>query len=521
MSNPDLHSDTYTVAGAFRTMCRWNAGSELIIDGELRYTGARLAYEAACVAESLQRAGIMTGDRVAFLGANSARYFAAFFGAHLAGATTCNIHPRETPAFLGLTLRRLNARAIVCDADQLEKISAVRHALPDGLFVLSLGDATPALADLSFDDAVENGSGRIEDIAAVISPDDLAVVILSSGSTGTPKGILHSQSNFVRWMRATPALFGHVERGTRFLVIVGTSFAAWPFSAVSIIYAGGTLILMREFNPEAFCAIVERERVTMAGPVPTMIRMLEPSITSRYDLSSFRMMLCAGEPPSPSDIERILSWADTDIRCLYLASESAPGAATLWQLRDQTELRKPVCAGRPVPGADVRIVDPDGTIRDVLPAGQSGEIVLRGPTISLGYLDSPELTAQRFVDGWWRSGDLGHLDTDGFLYVEGRTDNTINTGGIKVQGEEVELCLLAHPGVLQAAVIGVPDPKWGKRIDAFVAIGRGVGVDDLFAHCRAQLAAFKVPKNITVLDKLPVGATGKLDRMSLRKEYGQ
>ncbi|MCA8903947.1 MAG: long-chain fatty acid--CoA ligase, partial [Hyphomonas sp.] len=280
-------------------------------------------------------------------------------------------------------------------------------------------------------------------------------------------------------------------------------------------------ILMREFNPEAFCAIVERERVTMAGPVPTMIRMLEPSITSRYDLSSFRMMLCAGEPPSPSDIERILSWADTDIRCLYLASESAPGAATLWQLRDQTELGKPVCAGRPVPGADVRIVDPDGTIRDVLPAGQSGEIVLRGPTISLGYLDSPELTAQRFVDGWWRSGDLGHLDTDGFLYVEGRTDNTINTGGIKVQGEEVELCLLAHPGVLQAAVIGVPDPKWGKRIDAFVAIGRGVGVDDLFAHCRAQLAAFKVPKNITVLDKLPVGATGKLDRMSLRKEYGQ
>ena len=521
MSVSDQHASIYTVAGAFRSMCRWNSGSELIIDGDQRYTGKRLASEAAAVAESLRHAGIKTGDRIAFVGMNSARYFAAFFGAHLIGATTCNINTRETTAFLELTLQRLNARAVVCDADQLDKISEARHALPDGLFILSLGSAPSSLADLTFDAAVQKGTYGIEDLKADLSPDDLAIVILSSGSTGTPKGILHSQSNFVRWMRAAPALFGHVERGTRFLVIVGTSFAAWPFSAVSILYAGGTLILMQDFNPEAFCSIVERERVTMAGPVPTMVRMLEPSITSRYDLSSFRMILCAGEPPSPSDIERIRSWAVTDIRCLYLASESSPGAATLWQLRDETELGKPVCAGRPVPGADIRIVDPDGTIEDVMPIGQSGEIVLFGPTISLGYLDNLELTERRFVDGWWRSGDLGHLDADGFLYVEGRTDNTVNTGGIKVQGEEVELCLLAYSGVHQAAVIGVPDPKWGMRIDAFVAVRPGVRVDDLFAHCRTQLAAFKVPKNITVLEKLPVGTTGKLDRLSLRKEYSK
>ncbi|MCA8906239.1 MAG: long-chain fatty acid--CoA ligase, partial [Hyphomonas sp.] len=176
-------------------------------------------------------------------------------------------------------------------------------------------------------------------------------------------------------------------------------------------------------------------------------------------------------------------------------------------------------AGRPVPGADVRIIDPDGSLDDILPAGESGEIALYGPTISLGYLDNPELTAQRFVGGWWRSGDLGRLDAEEFLYVEGRTDNTINTGGIKVQGEEVELCLLAHPGVVQAAVIGIPDPKWGKRIEAFVATQAGIKVDELVAHCRSQLAAFKVPKNITILDKLPVGTTGKLDRVTLRKEY--
>lgn len=521
MSAADQSASTYTVAGAFRTMCRWNCGSEVIVDGDERYTGERLASEAASLAARLQHAGIKKGDCVAFLGINSARYFAAFFGAHLIGATTCNIHTSETAAFLKVTLTRLNARAVVCDEDQLKKIAEATDGVPGGPFVVSLGSAPSPLADFAFGDAVLQPSKGIEDFDADISPNDLAIVILSSGSTGTPKGVLHSQSNFVRWMRAAPALFGHVERGTRFLVIVGTSFAAWPFSALSILYAGGTLILMREFSPEAFCSIVESERVTMAGPVPTMIRMLVPSVTSRYDLSSFRMMLCAGEPPSPSDIERIRSWADTDIRCLYLASESAPGAATLWQLRDETELGKPVCAGRPVPGSDIRIVDPDGKIDNVLPQGQSGEIVLYGPTISLGYLDNPVLTSERFVHGWWRSGDLGHLDADGFLHVEGRTDNTINTGGIKVQGEEVELCLLAHPGVFQAAVIGVPDPKWGRRIDAFVAGRPDVSVEGLFAHCRTQLAAFKVPKNITLLEKLPVGATGKLDRLSLRKEFSK
>lgn len=508
---------SYTVRHAIDVLCRWNASTELIIDSRERYTGERLNSEARAIAQALKQAGIGRGDAVAFIGPSTCRFYAAFFAAQKLGCVTCNINVRETATFVRSTLEGIGARAVICaDACHGTAVAAATQLRPK-LLIVTLGDQRLPDADLSYGEVLAHYPAVEPD--AQPRPSDPAIIILSSGSTGTPKGIVHSNGNFVRWMRAAPALFGHVSHSTRLLVLVGTSFAAWPFSSIPVLYAGGSLVLMEGFTPESFCELIEREKATMAGPVPTMIRMLEPAITDRFDLSSLRMILCAGEPPSPTDIERVRSWADTDIRCLYLASESAPGAATYWELRDQELLGKPVCAGRPVPGADLRVVDPDGGIDDLRPTGQSGEILLRGPTLATGYLNNPELTARRFVDGWWRSGDLGHVDADGYLHVEGRTDNTINSGGIKVQGEEVEICLIAHPGVSQVAVIGIPDPKWGHRIEAHVVVAAGVGEAELREHCRQQLASFKQPKTYVFHEQLPVGVTGKLDRPALRRRH--
>ncbi len=505
-----------TMREAIDLLCRWHATAELLIDGHERYTGERLNREARAVAHALQQAGIRQGDAVALLGPPTARFYVAFFAAQKLGCVTCNINSREPASFVQRTLRAIGARAVICADSACALVAEAVTGLPEKLLVFSLGDVPPPGADLAYADALaRHPAGEPE---ASPAADDPAIIILSSGSTGTPKGIVHSNGNFVRWMEAVPALFGDVSRSTRLLVMVGTAFAAWPFSTVSILYAGGSLVLLEGFTPESFCAAIEREKATMAGPVPTMIRMLEPAITRRYDLGSLRMILCAGEPPSAADIERVRSWADTDIRCLYLASESAPGAATYWELRDQTLHGKAVCAGKPVPGADLRIVDPEGGIDALIPVGQTGEILLRGPTVALGYLDNPELTARRFIDGWWRSGDLGHLDADGYLHVEGRTDNTINSGGIKVQGEEVEICLMSHPGVSQVAVIGVPDAKWGQRIEAHV-VASGASEADLREHCRERLASFKQPKTYVFHEQLPVGVTGKLDRVTLRRRY--
>lgn len=507
-----------TVKFAVENFCQWYGDKELIVHGGNRYTGNRLNREARVFSQALLSHGIRKGDTVALIGTGSCRFYAAYFSVHKIGGITCNIHVRESAEFIARALEQVDAKAVICAEQVLETAVAGVGRLTRKIPLFSLADTPHAAITANYDHIINNFSADEPNIPVTAS--DTAVVILSSGSTGTPKGIVHSNGNFMRWLRSAPILFGPVTRHTRFLVIVATSFAAWPFSTIPVLFHGGTLVLVDGFTPESFCATVEAEKITMSGPVPTMIRMLTPEITRSYDLSSFEMMLCAGEPPSDSDIERILSWADTDIRCLYLASETAPGVATYWELKDLHRDGKAVCAGRPVAGTELRIVDPDGSIEDELAAGSAGEIVLRGPTIAQGYLNNEELTKRRFVDGWWRSGDLGHLDEDGYLHIEGRVDNQINTGGIKVNGEEVEHCLLGHPSIAQVIVIGVPDKKWGQRIQAHVVCRGEVSAEELGEHCQARgLASFKQPKTYVFAETLPVGVTGKLDRVSVRNQY--
>jgi len=177
-------------------------------------------------------------------------------------------------------------------------------------------------------------------------------------------------------------------------------------------------------------------------------------------------------------------------------------------------------SGRPVLGVDLRILAPAGGFDDEAPPGETGEIVISGPSLSIGYWKDPELTRQKFRDGWWRSGDLGRLDDDNYLWVSGRIDNVINSGGIKVSGEEIEHALLVHPAIAQCAVVGQPDAKLGQRIEAYVvARGTPPDGDELGRFLREQrhLAGFKIPKAFHRLDALPTGPTGKLFRRALRQ----
>lgn len=506
-----------TFKHATNLFCYWGRDKELIIDDEDRYTGLRLNQEARSIAQALLAQGVGKGDVVTLVGLGRCRFYAAYFAVHKLGAVACNIHLKESRVYIANSLKKLDAKLAICSDHLLAPMSAAIGQLEAEIPLFSLGDELADGVTKCYPQLITEYPADEPEVE--IDVDDPAVIILSSGSTGVPKGIIHSNRNFVAWLQSANALFGAVSRSTRFLVNVGTSFAAWPFSTLPVLYAGGTLIVMDGFTPEGFCQKVEKEKATMAGPVPTMIRMLSPDITEKYDLRSFKMILCAGEPPTEGDIERILTWAETDIRCLYLASESAPGAGCYWELSDLKHA--PICAGKPVGGADIRVVDPEGSINDVLPAATVGEIILTGPTISQGYLNDDALTRKKFVGGWWRSGDMGYIDDNGNLHVAGRIDNIINTGGIKVNGEEVEVCLVDHPAVAQVAVIGVADEKWGNRIEAHVSLLGTVTENELRNWCVDNgLASFKQPKTYVFHQQLPTGITGKLDRVSLRQEHG-
>lgn len=432
---------------------------------------------------------------------------------------------------------------LVHEGDLEELAVAALQRGPSGCIPVSLGTARSANRG-----GRNNDGGNFESLMAAqpidpasapLAPADLAAIILSSGSTGRPKGVMHTQRTLVENAKAGQMLYGGITVHDATLIMMQPSFAAW--NNVVLPYVGGRakVAFGGAFEREDFLATLARERITMAPAVPTMWRMVFAGDIGAHDLSAMRLVSISGEPPSLSDMEQIHGRICRDMAIFYASSEAACGAAVLATTADvlghhqraaagqlvtagkPATPGKPATTGKPVVGADMRIIDPEGGIDDELPPGQTGEIALAGPSLAVGYWKDPQLTGERFVAGWWRSGDMGYIDADGDLFVQGRIDNVIYSGGIKVHGEEIEGALLRHPAVAQAAVIGVPDERWGQRIEAHLVLKKtGATAGELDAWCRGEgaLAGFKVPKAFHFVAQLPTGPTGKLYRRALRAD---
>lgn len=515
-----INADMPSVAQTLDLVFRWNARRVLVRDAGGSYTGARLEQSTRRIALALQSQGIGPGDVVALLGNNSATFLCCYLAVHRLGAVPCTLHARESAASLAGAMAHVGARILMADRDHIALGLAAGSVAGE-----AAGGASAPLIDMD-----SSGQGGVQlasimpDGAAplalpALTPASPALILLSSGSTGTPKAVIHSQQSAHAFISRARTLFGDIGPQTRHMLILGTSFAAWTFTALPILCAGGYLSIHPSFDPEAFCRVIEAERINHLATVPTLIRFLTPQITAKYDLTSLKTVLCSGEAPQQTDFDRVLDWApDTDFRCLYLASETGPATAIMASRHDLSEGGKLGSAGRPLPFTDLRIIDPDGGLDDLIDTGQIGEICLRGPSVADGYHGDRARTAAKFINGWWRSGDLGRLDEDGFLFFEGRADNMINTGGIKVYGEEIEAVLLAHPLVEMAAVVGVADAKWGKRIVAHLVVTSPLDDADLLAFCEQQgLAGFKKPREFFFHDALPLGPTGKINRNALRE----
>jgi acyl-CoA synthetase (AMP-forming)/AMP-acid ligase II len=511
-----------TLAGLYARACRWRGSLELFTDSTERIAGRQAWQASLAIGGALAARGLAAGDRIAFLCKPSARHALAWFGAPLAGGVSCSLHVRETPERLGETLAWLGAVALIHDAD-LASLAAnvLSHAKCHGH--TSLG--------ISLGNASDGNPGWESLLAAppanplALKPDQLAAIILSSGSTGRPKGVMHTQRTLAENAKAGQVLYGTVTTRDAALVMMQPSFAAWVNVVVPYVAGCGKVVFGDAFTPGGFLESIARERITMAPAVPTMWRMMFAEDIARYDLSSIKNVSISGEPPSRADLERIYAQVSKGISSFYSSSEAGTGGAVLATEADTLGIGrasggKPDTTGRPVVGADIRIVDPEGDFHDQLPPGEIGEILVSGPSLAVGYWQDDALTRKRFRDGWWRSGDMGYVDADGDLFVLGRTDNVINTGGMKVHGEEVERALLRHPSVAQAAVVGVADERWGQRIEAHVILkaGHTATPEALATFCKLEggLASFKAPKVFHLVDRLPTGPTGKLYRRALR-----
>lgn len=505
-----------TLSDLFIRSAQWRGRDELFVDEENRITGAAALDQALRLAQGFAGHGAAPQQVVAYLCRSSARHAVAWFASPLSGRIACSLHVRETPERLGQALDWLDARILVHDDDLEDQAIAAVAASGRAIRRISLG--ARAAADADYGDIVAHGEPF--DIAANRpKPADIAAIVFSSGTTGKPKGIMHSQKTLLEAAKGGQVVMGPITPDSATLLYMQPSFAAWPIIVLPYVAGKAKVCFGKLFTPAAFLESCARERITLAPLVPTMWRMVFEAGPENYDLSALTLVSISGEAPAPSDVRQLYDRICRNICCVYLSGEAFTASGVMANTRDLMERDKIGSSGRPVVGADVKILVPGEGFDDEAGNGETGEIAISGPSLSIGYWKDPKLTAEKFRDGWWRSGDLGRLDADNYLWVSGRIDNVINTGGIKVSGEEIEHALLSHPSVAQCAVVGQLDSQIGQRIEAYlVARGAPPDTEELSQFLRRErhLAGFKVPKAFHWIAEMPTGPTGKLFRRALR-----
>ena len=468
------------------------------------WTAAELSGRARRAARGFTDLGVRPGDRVVLCMANVPEVGIAYAALWRAGAV-------PTPVLFLLSedeLRHVDADsgavAYVTTPEFLAKVSAVAAGKP----VVVVGGAPEGTVPW---EQLEGG----EELALVDRrTDDLAALLYTGGTTGRSKGVALSHANLDAAGAAGYAA-GHVPGRTRGLLPLPLAHVYGLMVSVTGLHAvePAQSVLLRWFDPAGFVALVEEHRVQQSALVPSMIGMLLGQPLEDSDLSCLERVSSGGAPLAPElalELERRLP--GLQVKEGYGCTETS--ALISAQPVDDRRLGS---VGKPVTGVEVRIEGPDG---EVLPAGQDGEICVRGPVVMQGYWNSPEATAEVVRDGWFHTGDVGHLDEQGWLFVVDRLKDLIIRNGFNVYPRDVEDALLAHPEVVAAAVVGRPDPRVGEEVVAFVQLAPGSALtdDDVRAYAREHLSAAKYPREVRVVDGIPLTSVLKTDRKALRAQ---
>jgi fatty-acyl-CoA synthase len=466
--------------------------------------------DALCAA--LSRLGVGPGTAVLFVLKNRPEFLMAQTAAGRVGGSTVTASFRSTAPELEYLVQHSGTRVIFFDADIAATIRALQAgpaALPAS-HVIAVGGPVEGFPTL--EDLFASGSSAA---AAEDKSEESAVVMYTSGTTGKPKGAVRKiQKNALAlalsFIGETPLEVG----GTHLVVCPLYHATAFAFTGFSFLL-GHSVIVLNEFRPEVFLQAVERYRVTSTAVVPTMLhRLLElgPDVIRRYDTSSLQAIFSGGAPLSASLANEVLDVLGDKLFNFYGATET--GIVTV---AGPDDLRaSPGTIGRPVPGVEVRLLDEHG--REVAD-GEVGEIYVRSGMLISGYHADPDATSKSMREGFFSVGDLARRDRRGCYLIEGRKRDMIISGGVNVYPAEVEAALDGHPGVLEAAVVGVPDREWGERVRAYVVRRQGADVneDELKAFCRGRLAGPKVPRDFVFIDALPKNPTGKVLKRELRE----
>jgi acyl-CoA synthetase (AMP-forming)/AMP-acid ligase II len=477
-------------------------------------TYAQMAERSVALAGGLHDRRIGRGDVVGLLSYNCPEFLQTVFAVNYLGAIAMPINWRLAAPEVHYILEHSGARALVCDTSLLQLGGRASDGLEPTLLRASVS-GVPA-------DAEANGwttlaeleaSGAVAPRAAT-GPDDVHRLMYTSGTTGRPKGVMLTHANLAWKNLAHLVEFGFTSSDLGLACGPLYHVGALDLTTTTLIAAGATVILHRAFDAAAVVDELERSRVTTVWLAPAMVNaiMALPDV-ERRDLASVRVIINGGEKMPIPLIERIgRTFPSAWFADAYGLTETVSGDTFLDRESIVTKLGS---VGRPCLHLELDVWDADG--RPVA-AGERGEVVVRGPKVFKGYWRDPEATERAFVGGWFHTGDIGVRDEDGYLFIVDRLKDMIVSGGENIAGSEVERVLYEHEAVLEAAVVGRPDARWGEVPVAFVVLrdGGSAGAEELIAFCAERLARYKVPKDVTFLDALPRNPSGKVLKRELR-----
>ena len=472
----------------------------------LKYRGEDISYAAfddriRRVAGWLVSRGIGADDVVAVLMKNSAAFLELVFAASHIGAVFLPINYRLSADEVGYIVGNSGARLLIAD----EELSAI-----------ATGDAPVVLLDESAQASIVNRFPAAPTPMHPREPQDLMRLMYTSGTTDRPKGVMLSYDNMY-WKSADQTLALGLNPDTR-LLVVGPLYhvGALDLPGIAVLWHGGLLSIHRNFEPAQALAAIERDKLNAAwfAPVMTSALLTCPGC-ERYDVSSLKWVIGGGERTPEARI-RDFTGLFKDARYIdgYGLTESVGGDTLMEAGR---EIEKIGSTGRAIAHVEVEIRDDHG---NRLAPGENGEICLRGPKVTRGYWKDPEKTKAAFFGDWFRTGDIGYLDDEGFLYLTDRKKDMIISGGENIASSEVERVIYELPQVREVAVIGLPDERWGEKPVAIVVLedNAALGLPELNEHCRARLAGFKVPKQLIIRNTLPRNPSGKVLKRVLRAE---
>ncbi|WP_314037468.1 long-chain fatty acid--CoA ligase [Dietzia sp. CH92] len=517
---------TENINAALDRAARLFGKNEAVVDGDVRWTYDELDRRVRAFDGELDRLGLMKGDVVGVLALNSAAHLIAWLGAPRSGRVLNEINTRLSTPEIRYILDDSAARMLLVDDAFLE---AGRELLRDcdTLDHLVYAGAGQSPADcVSLEVMTTSGS---EASPVEVLDEDVAGIFYTGGTTGRPKGVLLSHGNLASNAKHALLCLGYDEHD-RYLHAGPMFHLADGASTVALTWVGGAHVIVPGFTPDGWLRAVSEEKITKAMLVPTMITMLMAhEFGPDTDLSSLRSVLYGASPMPQALLATAAERLNTDFCQVYGMTEAAP-IVTFMTHEDHrrglagedpdaaVRLRS---AGRPVVGVELEIRAPGGGARQ--PAGEVGEIVVRGPNITSGYLNRPEETAEVLPgDGWYHTGDMGYQDEAGYVFVVDRLKDMIISGGENVYSTEVENALYRHGDVEEVAVFGLPDEQWGEAVHAAVRLrpGSTTTAEMLRDHVRCLLAGFKVPREIHLVDQpLPKSGAGKILKRDLRAEF--